>query len=41
MTLAVFLFRQEIIENPAFSDFIMYLIISIASFFALSGRTDL
>ena len=25
MTLAVFLFRQEIIENPAFSDFIMYL----------------
>ena len=25
MTLAVFFFRQEIIQNPAFSNFVMYL----------------
>ena len=39
MTLAVFFFRQEIIENPAFSDFVMYLyFISLLILFAFGAH---
>ena len=39
MTLAVFFFRQEIIENPALSDFVMYLyFISLLILFAFGAH---
>ena len=39
MTLAIFFFRQEIIENPAFADFVMYLyFISLLILFAFGAH---